>query len=104
MNVKQEIVEFEKFVSELVVGQRCNVRRDPNDAPMVREITFAGREKRHDGEWIAWRWKSEGKTPEGNVDCGFSGYHVTYALRQQANEIMGLAGTLLGGALGGFGV
>lgn len=84
MNAKQEIADFDRFVSGLVVGQRCNVRRGTGGVPMVREITFAGREKRRDGEWIAWRWKSEGKTPEGHVDCGYSGYHVTYALNYAA--------------------
>ena len=48
-----------------------NVRR--GDEPMVRTLR-AVELVRRDGElWLYWRWTPANQTPEGRMDCGYSG-------------------------------
>lgn len=93
-----EVAAVQAFADSLKVGERCNVRSQSYDAPMMREITFAGRETRKDGEWIVWRWKPESTNPEGRVDCGYSGFHVTRALNEDAGRILATCAVAVGAA------
>ena len=69
--------EFDAFMATLKIGERCNVRRPwPGDAPMVRVVTSIERIKRGAEHWVYWRWTPESHTPEGTMDCGYSGYRI----------------------------
>lgn len=56
----------------LIAGQVQNVRL-PGCPEMFRKVTSVTEK---DG-WLRWYWESQGRTPEGRIDCGYAGIKVS---------------------------
>lgn len=70
------------LVGKPVAGLRAQVRTRliPGVAePMWRTLIAVERRTFLGETWVHWTWQPEGRTPEGRMDCGYSGCTLQFA-------------------------
>ncbi len=66
------------LVGKDIAGLRANVRFAYDSTPMVRNLLRAERIQKKGVTWFYLYWTPEAATPEGKMDCGYSGFEETY--------------------------
>lgn len=70
------MTNFDTFRRSLIVGERSNVRSDPESGPVMRTITKIELIERKGETWLYWYWRKEGQM-DGKPDCGYSGHMLS---------------------------